>query len=139
MVYMKQPTVDDVDREFSSTRPYSLERAAEIIKKSLRYYRELKTQFLVGLPEEIENARRLASLIIDRIEDEVSNTCKFLSLSLRSFNEGVVFYLTSTEALEYQHATEFIKAHHYEIFSLPKTKQSRAINNKKMQLKKLIC
>jgi hypothetical protein len=128
------------DIELISRRPPSLERSAEIIKKSLEYYLKLKNLFLMGSSEEKENARKAAILIMDRINEEVAKTCKAINLNPNKFFEELLSQFSLKETIQYKEANAFINTHRNEIFcqnqSKPKVARSSAklIKNKTMIL-----
>ena len=118
-----------VEQSISSGLPPSMERAADILRKALRFFPEIKKLFLTGAPEETKHAKRLAQLILDRLDEEIRKTCELLGLSYKTFSVQIVTYFSPQDALLYREAEEMIHSHQQEIFSpiksstakLPKT------------------
>ena len=120
------------DIELISRRPPSLERSAEIIKKSLEYYFKLKNQFLTGSSEDKENARRVGTLIIDRINEEAAKTCKAINLNPNKFHDEILSQFSLKEAIQYKEAINFLIAHRDEIFCKNLSKPKVAARSAKL-------
>jgi hypothetical protein len=106
-----------IDQILSSTLPPSMERAADIIKKSLKFYQELKKQYLLGTPEEKTLALKAARMIFARLDVEIIQICETMQLRVDTFKKQIVAYFTPQDAAQYLEATEFINAHQQEIFA----------------------
>ncbi len=109
--------LNTVEKSISSCLPPSMERAADILRKALRFFPELKKTFPTGNPEEKKHARRIAQSIIDRVNEEIRKTCELLSLNFTTFSAQIVSCFSPGDALLYQEAQKWLRSYHREIFA----------------------
>ena len=122
-----------IDQTLVSNLPYSMERMADIIRKAMKFYPELKNRFLVGDQEEQKRVKMLALIIVERIDDEMQKTCKHLNLRVEMFQNQIISYFSLPEALLYKESFEFIQAHHNELFQPIKLKKRDSFSKPKIK------
>jgi len=104
-----------------SNLPYSVERAVGVTRQALKLFPDLKRRFLNGTPEEKEQVKSAGLALMERIDDEFRKTTEILGLPPRSCEILVSDHLSLQEKALYQEATQFIKQHCNEIFSVVKS------------------
>jgi hypothetical protein len=126
---------ENIAEILSSPLPYSMERAADVLRKALKFFPELKNRLLMGSDQEKAKARKMGALICGVIDEEVAKTCQTLGIRMQTFQTQIVSYLTPQDALAYKDAFEFIQAHQKEIFVPVEHNKVRNLKPKSMRLR----
>jgi hypothetical protein len=109
-------TIDEIERLLASNLPYSIERITEFLRASLKIYPELKEALLDGSEEIKKQARKLAAVLISRIDEEMRKARDALDLRQTTFEASLASYLTTQEMFLFQEARETILKNHKDFF-----------------------
>jgi hypothetical protein len=115
---------DIIDQALTSALPVSIERVAEIMRKALKLYQPLKDSFIRGAPPEQAEARKMAMLIIQRVEEEMQKACETLGIAWHTCEAQIFSYFTSFDIALYQEVRGYIMDNYDKIFVSHKTKHA---------------
>ncbi len=101
--------IKEIEKLLASNLPYSIERIAEILRTSLKIYPDIKDAFLRGNPEEKTRAKKLAALILMRIDEEMKKAQEALDVRKSTFDTSLASYLSGREMSLYKEATDFVR------------------------------
>lgn len=121
-----------IQQSLSSTLPFSVERAAAVIKRAIGYFPDLKTKMESGSPEEQANAKKIARMVIQIVTDESNSTCQALHLSVGTLYNQFLNYWSLADKQLYQDAAKYIQSHRDVIFPAPHTDKTKIMKSSRL-------